>query len=188
MRFAPRSRNAGFFTFPLDSTTVLCYTITVLIEIIQLIRSDSERGRALRFAGQTAGFLSGMCMNTKGGIGLIQINYSDPRPIYEKVKESLRRLILSGALPEDSRLPSVRELAMSLTINPNTIQRAYRELEQEGCIVSVPGKGSFVARGGGAKAARRAELRERLNALAAEFEAIGVSRAEMAEMLKEEEA
>ena len=117
---------------------------------------------------------------------MIQINYHDSRPIYEKVKDSLRQLILSGALPEGDRLPSVRELAVSLTINPNTIQRAYRELEQEGYIVSVPGKGSFVARGGGARAARRAELREKLDALAAEFEAVGVSRAEMAEMLKEE--
>jgi GntR family transcriptional regulator len=119
---------------------------------------------------------------------LIQINYHDSRPIYEKVKDSLRQLILSGALPEGDRLPSVRELAVSLTINPNTIQRAYRELEQEGYIVSVPGKGSFVAHGGGARAARMAELREKLSALAAEFEAVGVSRAEMADMLKEDEA
>jgi GntR family transcriptional regulator len=119
---------------------------------------------------------------------LIQINYHDSRPIYEKVKDSLRQLILSGALPEGDRLPSVRELAVSLTINPNTIQRAYRELEQEGYIVSVPGKGSFVAHGGGARAARLAELREKLSALAAEFEAVGVSRAEMADMLKEDEA
>ena len=119
---------------------------------------------------------------------MIQINFHDSRPIYEKVKDSLRQLILSGALPEGDRLPSVRELAVSLTINPNTIQRAYRELEQEGYIVSVPGKGSFVAHGGGARAARMAELREKLSALAAEFEAVGVSRAEMADMLKEDEA
>ena len=119
---------------------------------------------------------------------MIQINYHDSRPIYEKVKDSLRQLILSGALPEGDRLPSVRELAVSLTINPNTIQRAYRELEQEGYIVSVPGKGSFVAHGGGARAARMTELREKLSALAAEFEAVGVSRAEMADMLKEDEA
>jgi Predicted transcriptional regulators len=124
----------------------------------------------------------------KGGGGLIQINCNDARPIYEKVKESLRRLILSGALPEDERLPSVRELAVSLTVNPNTIQRAYRELEQEGYIVSVPGKGSFVAHGGGARAARVAELKEKLFTLAGEFETVGVTRAEMADMLKEEES
>ena len=85
---------------------------------------------------------------------MIQINYSDSRPIYEKVKDSLQKLILSGALPEDSRLPSVRELAVSLTINPNTIQRAYRELEQEGYVCSNPGRGSFVLDQGGAVAAR----------------------------------
>ena len=118
---------------------------------------------------------------------MIQINYNDSRPIYEKVKDSLRQLILSGALAEESKLPSVRELAVSLTINPNTIQRAYRELEQEGYIVSVPGKGSFVARGGGAKAARRKELTEKLLAAAAELEALGLSRAEIAQFVKEEQ-
>jgi len=76
---------------------------------------------------------------------LISINMRDPRPIYLQIKESVVRLILSGALPTDERLPSVRELAGSLAINPNTIQRAYRELESEGFIYSVTGRGSFVA-------------------------------------------
>ena len=118
---------------------------------------------------------------------MITINYSDSRPIYEKVKDSLRQLMLSGALPPDSKLPSVRELAVSLTINPNTIQRAYRELEQEGYIVSVPGKGSFVSRSSGAREARRKELTEKLLALAAEFDTVGVTRAEMAALLTEKE-
>ena len=76
---------------------------------------------------------------------MISINMRDPRPIYLQIKESVVRLILSGALPTDERLPSVRELAGSLAINPNTIQRAYRELESEGFIYSVTGRGSFVA-------------------------------------------
>ena len=117
---------------------------------------------------------------------MFAINYRDSRPIYEQIMDELRKMIISGVFAPDEKLPSVRELAVSLTINPNTIQRAYRELEQEGYIVSVPGKGSFVAPGGGARAARMAELKEKLSALAAEFEAVGVSRAEMAEMLKEE--
>ena len=75
---------------------------------------------------------------------MININYRDPRPIYEQVKDNFRQLIISGALPPDEKMPSVRELAASLTINPNTIQRAYRELEAEGYICSVPGRGSFV--------------------------------------------
>ena len=70
---------------------------------------------------------------------LININFRDPRPIYEQVKEGFRQLILSGALAADEKMPSVRELAAGLAINPNTIQRAYRELEQEGYICSVPG-------------------------------------------------
>ena len=116
---------------------------------------------------------------------MIQINYNDARPIYEKVKDSLRRLILSGALPEDSRLPSVRELAVSLTVNPNTVQRAYRELEAEGYIVSIPGKGSFVAHGGGARAARIEELTGTLRKTAAELEALGLNRDEIAQIIKE---
>lgn len=124
----------------------------------------------------------------KGGGGLIQINYRDSRPIYEKVKDSLRQLIVSGAIAEGEKLPSVRELAVSLTVNPNTIQRAYRELEQEGAIVSVPGKGSFVAKGSAAKTARMEELRQQLRALTAEFEAIGVTRDELAQIIKEEQS
>ena len=76
---------------------------------------------------------------------MIAINYRDPRPIYEQIQAELRRLMLTGALPSGSRLPSVRELAGQLAINPNTIQRAYMELERQGYIYSVKGKGSFVA-------------------------------------------
>ena len=75
---------------------------------------------------------------------MIHINFRDARPIYEQVKDGFCQLILSGALPPDYKLPSVRELASSLTINPNTIQRAYRALEVEGWIATVPGKGCFV--------------------------------------------
>jgi len=76
---------------------------------------------------------------------MISINYRDSRPIYEQIKSEFRRLILTGALAAGSRLPSIRELASELAINPNTIQRAYHELEAEGTILSIAGKGSFVA-------------------------------------------
>ena len=76
---------------------------------------------------------------------MVTINYKDSRPFYEQVKAELRRLMVSGILPPGEKLPSVRELAGQLAINPNTIQRAYRELEAEGYIVSVPGKGSFAS-------------------------------------------
>lgn len=105
---------------------------------------------------------------------MIQINYRDSRPIYEQVKASFRQLILSGVLLPEEKMPSVRELAASLAINPNTIQRAYRELEQEGYICSVPGKGSFVADAADAALARRKELILRLTETAAELRRLGV--------------
>ena len=76
---------------------------------------------------------------------MLQLNYRDPRPIYTQIVSEYKRLILSGALVRGEKLPSVRDLAGQLAINPNTIQRAYRELETDGFIVSMPGKGSFVA-------------------------------------------
>ena len=77
---------------------------------------------------------------------MITLNYRDARPIYEQVRDGLRRLIVSGAIADGEKLPSVRALASQLAINPNTIQRAYSELESEGYAASVPGKGSFAVR------------------------------------------
>ncbi len=80
-----------------------------------------------------------------GGYALIQLNYRDSKPIYEQIKEGLRKLVISGALSANEKLPSVRELASLLAINPNTILKAYRELESDGYIYTVAGKGTFVA-------------------------------------------
>ncbi len=76
---------------------------------------------------------------------MFSVNYKDPRPIYEQIKSGLRKMMTEGELPGGAKLPSVRDLAVTLAINPNTIQRAYRELEAEGVIVSVQGKGCFVS-------------------------------------------
>ena len=76
---------------------------------------------------------------------MIRINQRDARPIYEQVKDNFKTLIFQGVIKPDEKMPSVRELAQELSINPNTIQRAYRELEYEEIIYSVPGKGSFAA-------------------------------------------
>ena len=76
---------------------------------------------------------------------MIQLNYRDSKPIYEQIKDGLRRLVITGSIAKDEKLPSVRELASELAITPNTIQRAYRELETEGYIYTVAGKGSFAA-------------------------------------------
>ena len=76
---------------------------------------------------------------------MLTLNYRDSRPIYEQIKDGLRRMIVTGAMAQDEKLPSVRALATQLSINPNTIQRAYNELEAEGYIYSVAGKGSFAS-------------------------------------------
>ena len=75
---------------------------------------------------------------------MIILDYKDRRPIYEQIMERFQELMMTGVLEKDSQLPSVRSLAMELSINPNTIQRAYAELERQGYIYSVKGKGSFV--------------------------------------------
>lgn len=76
---------------------------------------------------------------------MIRLNYRDSRPIYEQIVDGIRRLLVSNILKPGDKLPTVRGLASELAINPNTIQRAYRELEAEGYIYSIPGKGSFAA-------------------------------------------
>ncbi len=89
---------------------------------------------------------------------MISLNYRDTRPIYEQVRDGIRQLILTGAIATDEKLPSVREMATELSINPNTIQRAYRELEREGVIYSVPGRGSFAGMGETVRMAHVKEL------------------------------
>ena len=76
---------------------------------------------------------------------MITIEYKDRRPIYEQIVSSIEDLAVRGVLESDSQLPSVRQLAVELSINPNTIQRAYSQLEKTGVIYSVKGKGNFVA-------------------------------------------
>ena len=76
---------------------------------------------------------------------MIVIDYHDKRPIYEQVIERFQVLILNGALEADTQLPSVRSLAVDLSIHPNTIQRAYGELERRGLIYSIKGRGNFVS-------------------------------------------
>ncbi len=76
---------------------------------------------------------------------MIHLDYRDARPIYAQICDGIRDQIRSGILASGERLPSVRELATQLTINPNTIQRAYRELESQGWVASVAGKGCFVS-------------------------------------------
>ncbi|MCR4606200.1 MAG: GntR family transcriptional regulator [Oscillospiraceae bacterium] len=117
---------------------------------------------------------------------MININYRDRRPIFEQVKDGFRNLIISGVLKEGERMPSVRDLASQLAINPNTIQRAYRELEIDGYICTVPGKGSFVSQRDEAAEKRRAELRAKMSEIAREFRHAGLGEEELISLIRKE--
>lgn len=106
---------------------------------------------------------------------MIQLNYRDARPIYEQVRDGLRHLVVTGALQAGDKLPSVRALASSLAINPNTIQRAYELLEAEGYVSSVPGKGSFAAPHHQVDSARRDGLLRVFDDTATELMFLGLS-------------
>lgn len=115
---------------------------------------------------------------------MISINYRDPRPIYVQIMEEMQKLIVSGAIAPDEKMPSVRELAQALAINPNTIQRAYRELEGRGYIYSVAGKGSFAAHKMDVDAGRKAELLKLLSETAKELRYLGLSENDIIDHLK----
>lgn len=100
---------------------------------------------------------------------MIQLNYRDSKPIYEQIKDGLRRLVVTGAVKMDEKLPSVRELATSLSINPNTIQKAYRELEQEGYIYTIAGKGSYAAEKADVASGRNLELMKEFDEIVKEL-------------------
>ena len=114
---------------------------------------------------------------------MIVLDYKDRRPLYEQVVERFKELIIKGILPEDMQMPSVRNQAMQLSINPNTIQRAYSELERQGFIYSVKGKGSFVANIGSLLDGKKEQWRQGMNSMILEGYAIGISRKEMEEMV-----
>ena len=106
---------------------------------------------------------------------MLNLDYRDARPIYEQVRDGLRRLMVSGIIQEGEQLPTVRAMATSLAINPNTIQRAYELLEAEGYVSSVPGKGSFAAPHHQVDSTRRDGLLRVFDDTAAELMFLGLS-------------
>lgn len=115
---------------------------------------------------------------------MFKLDYNDHRPVYEQIKENFKSLIVTGAMEEGESLPSVRELGAVLGINPNTIQRAYKELEQEGYIYSVRAKGSVVApRMNMMTPRRKEELFLQLGAAFSELSFGGVAEEEIAALL-----
>ena len=115
---------------------------------------------------------------------MIVIDYSSRKPIYEQIIGRFQDLILKGVLEKNAAMPSVRSLAMELSINPNTIQRAYAELERDGWIYSVRGKGSFVAAGAEVIGNRKKEWKKQLGALIGDARLIGMSDEDIQEALQ----
>ncbi len=76
---------------------------------------------------------------------MVKLDYKDGRSLHEQIEAELKKMIVNGILEPDEQLPSVREMAISLTVNPNTVQRAYKKLENEGFIYSIKGRGNFVS-------------------------------------------
>ena len=76
---------------------------------------------------------------------MFQIDLKSRKPIYEQIVENFKTLIITGILKQDDRAPPIRELSKQLTVNPNTIQKAYRELENQAYFYTVPGRGTFIA-------------------------------------------
>ena len=117
----------------------------------------------------------------EGSGAMLSLNYRDARPIYEQVRDGLRHLMVTGAIAEGEKLPSVRALASGLAINPNTIQRAYAALEEEGYLVTEPGRGAYAARRAEAENPRRTVLLRQFDAAASELLFLGMSAQELAQ-------
>ena len=115
---------------------------------------------------------------------MINIDYSDRRPLYEQITDKLAGLMLAGVLKPGEKLPSVRSLATELSVNPNTISRAYGELERIGYIYSVVGKGSFVSGKENIVEGESAKLLKEMEELLKKAKSMGISRSKIEELLK----
>ena len=117
----------------------------------------------------------------------MHLDYRDGRPIYIQIVDDLRQQIALGVLPPGEKLPSVRDLAAQLSINPNTIQRAYRQLEMEGWICTVSGKGCFACEKPSQAWEEEDQLMEQFTQTARQLLALGHTRQELAARLEQED-
>lgn len=119
----------------------------------------------------------------KGENNMFQLDFKDRRPIYEQIKEKMKFLIIGGAMKEGEKIPSVRELAVSMAINPNTIQKAYKELESEGYIYSVTAKGYFVTPRASTDVGKNAELLAKFSDTVHELMYLGKTKNELSDII-----
>lgn len=116
---------------------------------------------------------------------MFQVDAMSRIPVYEQIVEQMERYVLAGIMNPNDKLPSVRNLSVELAINPNTIQKAYSELDRRGVVYSVPGKGSFVSIDALEKIGgnRRLKLKEMME-LMQEMKLAGITYEEVEECLK----
>ena len=115
---------------------------------------------------------------------MIQLNYKEARPLYEQIKESIRKMVISNAFLADEKLPSVREMASQLAVNPNALERAYQELEQDGYVYRRKDEGTFVAKENRVNEMRRRELMQKFDLVVRELSELSVSSNELAERVE----
>ena len=134
----------------------MCYTTTVLTELIQTKQFSRRRGEHV-----------------------LSLDLQSRRPIYEQLVQGLMELISMGVLAPDTQLPSVRSMARDLGINPNTVQKAYQELERNGITYSVAGKGSFIAKNQNANEVLLHQSVEKIKSAVREGRRAGMDRAQV---------
>ena len=115
---------------------------------------------------------------------MIQLDYKDRRPLYEQVAERFKELILTGVLQPDEKIPSVRSMAIELSVTSNTIQRAYSELEKAGYIYTVTGRGNFVSDGTTLQDIHLQQLLGQVRSAISQAKNAGISRDEILETLE----
>lgn len=116
---------------------------------------------------------------------MFELDLRSRKPIYEQLVDKMKELIINEVLKPDEQLPSVRQMAQQLTINPNTIQKAYRELEVQGFIYSLKGKGSFVnTMDPGKDADKILQVKQDLKKMMQEALYLGIPAEELHEMIR----
>lgn len=116
---------------------------------------------------------------------MIVLDYRDKRPIYEQIVDKLEHLIVCGALESNTKMPSVRSLALELSVNPNTIQRAYAQLEQDGYLYTVVGRGNYVTCEQEWKSGKIKDILKEITSILRKAQEIGIDKKEILTVLEE---